>query len=72
MSKQLLTGRNKRKKADPHSVHGLVFPTLNMRQTDILLYCIEETMTNGAFVSGEYVSAHEWQELLRTLIKDAK
>lgn len=45
------------------------FPTLTMRQTFILVECMKLGLAEGVYVDGKFVSADEWLELMKELLK---
>lgn len=46
-----------------------VYPTLTMRQASIIIECMKIGMDGGLEVEGQYVSADEWIELTKTLLR---
>lgn len=60
-------GRKKKTVAQPSQHYA--YPTLTLRQTQIILKSIEEQMGKGLILDGVPVDAAEWQELIRSLFR---
>lgn len=46
-----------------------VMPTLTMRQASIIIECMKMGLATGMEVEGQYVTADEWLELTKVLLK---
>lgn len=70
LSKKLTQGTKAKMEQAQQNVNRMyVYPTLSMRQASILIECMKRGLEEGLIVEGEYVSADEWIELTKTLLK---